>query len=365
MKTILTEALERRNVAQQEKPTSTDDAELEEILKTLKVNIKIIGCGGAGSNTINRLVEAGVSGAEMFACNTDAKHLLAIHAPKKILIGRRSTKGLGAGAIPEVGEEAAKEAEDELKAVVKGADIAFVTCGLGGGTGTGALPYIARHAKDAGALTMAVVTLPFKSEGQVRMQNAEYGLEKLARICDTVIVIPNDKLLELVPKLPLDSAFRVADEILMRSIKGITEIITRPGLVNLDFNDLKTVVTDGGIAMVGIGESEEDNRAVEAVNEAISSPLLDVDIGDAKGAMVCVTGGPDMTISEAEKVTEIIGSKINPMARIIWGCIIDPTLERKIRVLLVLTGVKSKQMMGQKAVLRPMIRGDVGIEFIK
>ncbi len=326
-----------------------DDAELEKVLESLRTNIKIVGIGGAGCNTINRMVEAGVAGAEMFAANTDAQHLLTVHAPRKILLGRRLTRGLGAGALPQIGEEAAKEVEDEIKAQLAGADIVFLTCGLGGGTGTGGISVFARLAKDLGALTIAIVTLPFSSEGLVRMENAEYGLEKIRHQVDTAIVIPNDKLLAINPRLPLNAAFKVADEVLMRSIKGITEIITKPGLVNLDFNDIKTIMKSGGVAMIGLGEASEEDRATEAINMAINSPLLDVDISEATGALVNVTGGPDMTVTDAQKVVEEVHSRINPNARIIWGAAIDPALERTIRVMLVIVGVRSKQILGPAA----------------
>ncbi|MCL4326145.1 MAG: cell division protein FtsZ [Candidatus Thermoplasmatota archaeon] len=323
-----------------------EDEELSRLLATLKTNIKVIGCGGGGSNTISRLTDAGIVGADLYAANTDAQHLLALNAPNKILLGRRSTRGLGAGALPQVGEAAAQEAEEELKASLTGADLVFITCGLGGGTGTGSVPVVAKLAKEVGALTIAVCTLPFSAEGLVRLENAEEGLEKLRKIVDTVIVIPNDKLLQLVPRLPLNAAFRIADEVLTRAIKGITEIITRPGLVNLDFNDLKTIMKDGGVALIGMGESDSENRAEEAVKEAINSPLIDVDVSDARGALINVTGGPDMTISESQKVAEIVHSSISPDARIIWGASIDESLQHEMRVMLVITGVKSKQILG-------------------
>ena len=210
------------------------DAELEEMLSKMRTNIKIIGLGGGGCNTIGRVYNEGIVGAELYACNTDAQHLLHIASPKKVLLGRRITKGLGAGALPQIGEEAAREAEEELRAIVQGADIVFVTCGLGGGTGTGSCGYVARLAKEMGALTIAVVTLPFRGEGKLRMESAEWGLERLRDAADTVITIPNDKLLDLVPRQSLNLAFKFADEVLMRSIKGLTEIITKPGLVNLE-----------------------------------------------------------------------------------------------------------------------------------
>jgi cell division protein FtsZ len=342
---------------------ASEDEELRRVLAGLKTNIKITGCGGAGCNTINRIVEEGIVGADIFALNTDAQHLLTIHAPHKVLIGRRSTRGLGAGSVPQIGSEATREAEDEIRSGLMNSDIVFITCGLGGGTGTGSAPEVARIAKELGALTMASVTQPFTAEGVVRMQNAEYGLDKLQEHTDTVIVIPNDKLLEIVPRLPLNAAFKVADEILMRSIKGITEIITKVGLVNLDFADLKTIMKGGGVAMIGIGESDDDDRAMKAVSAALDSPLLEVDIQDATGALINVSGGESMTVSEAELVAAEIHKKVNPMARIIWGAQIDPELRDTIRVMLVITGVKSKQIFGKS--LKKTGEARFGIDFIR
>ncbi|HEV2166775.1 MAG TPA: cell division protein FtsZ [Thermoplasmata archaeon] len=326
---------------------SGDDAELEAVLASLKTHIKVVGCGGGGCNTINRLSEEGLSDTEMVACNTDAQHLLAINAPKKILLGRRLTRGLGAGALPQIGEQAAMEAEDEIKKALADSDMVFITLGLGGGTGTGSAPVVAKLAKDANGgnpLTIAVCTLPFASEGMVRAENAMSGLERLRSTIDTVITIPNDRLLELVPRLPIQTAFKVADSVLARAIRGITEIITRPGLVNLDFNDLRTIMKGGGVALIGIGESESDNRAEDAVLEAIHSPLLKVDIAGATGALINVTGGPDMTVSEAQKAAEVVQKVVSPNARIIWGAAVDPTMQSTIRVMLVVTGVKSPQI---------------------
>jgi cell division protein FtsZ len=340
-------------------PPTSDDAELEAVLASLKTNIKVVGCGGGGCNTINRLSEEGLAGAEMVACNTDAQHLLAIHAPKKILLGRRLTRGLGAGAIPMVGEQAAREAEDEIKKALKDSDMVFITLGLGGGTGTGSAGVVAQLAKETNggdALTIAVCTLPFASEGLVRAENAMWGLEKLRQSIDTVITIPNDRLLELVPRLPIQTAFKVADSVLARSIRGITEIITRPGLVNLDFNDLRTIMKGGGVALIGIGESESENRAEDAVLEAINSPLLKVDIGGATGALINVTGGPDMTVSEAQKAAEVVQKAVSPTARIIWGAAVDPTMQSTIRVMLVVTGVKSPQILGSQPSSAPGAR---------
>jgi cell division protein FtsZ len=371
MSSIVKEVLARSvpEVVQHEAPTeqrvggyNAEDEELERILAGLKTNIKIVGCGGGGSNTVDRLVESGIIGAELYALNTDAQHLLTVHAPHKILLGRRSTKGLGAGALPQVGEEATREAEEEIRNALTGADIVFVTCGLGGGTGTGAAPVIASIAKELGALAIAICTSPFRAEGQVRLENAEYGLERLRAIADTVIVIPNDRLLDLVPKLSINAAFKVADEVLMRSIKGITEVVTKPGLVNLDFNDLKTIMRGGGVAMIGLGEADGDERANEAVNEAINSPLIEVDISEATGALINVTGGPDMSVAEAEAVAEMVQSRISSNARIIWGAAVDPELEGMIRVMIVITGVKSSQMYGRQEVRKG---SEIGVDLIR
>ncbi|HIJ16751.1 MAG TPA: cell division protein FtsZ [Thermoplasmata archaeon] len=363
---------------------TADDEEIAKIAEQLDVSIKIIGCGGAGSNTINRCVAASISGAQLCAINTDAKHLLAIHAPKKILIGKNITRGLGAGAIPQVGEAAAKENEREIKDFLNGANIVFVTAGMGGGTGTGSAHYTARLAKELKALTIGVVTLPFKAEGEVRMDNALDGLERLRRLCDTTIVIPNDKLLELVPKLPVDAAFKVADEILMQTIRGLTEIITKPGLVNLDYSDIMTVMNEGGVAFVGMGESDEsdpEDRIQGAIDEALNSPMLgEIDLGEAKGALIRVVGGPDMTVSEAQKAAEVVGERINKHARLIWGCSVDPSIEGEVKVLLIVTGAKSSMLMsknhgGDEAPARSAPRGqsqrsygsgdESGIDFIR
>ena len=264
--------------------------------------------------------------------------------------------------MPQVGEEAAKEAEAELRKALQGADIVFVTAGLGGGTGTGSAPYVAQLAKDMGALTIAIVTSPFKAEGAIRAENAEWGLERMRSVADTVIVIPNDKLIELVPRYSLNQAFKVADEVLMRAIKGITELITKPGLVNLDFNDLRTIMKGGGVAMIGMGEGEGDDRVEDAVNEAINSPLIDVDITGANGVLVNVTGGEDMSIGDAQKVAEMIQAKVSPNARIIWGASVDPALDNRVRVMVVITGVKSKYILGPK---ESRAAKSMNVDFIK
>lgn len=357
MKSLIDDALE---LHEQQKGLKTDlgtpdDEELAKIVEKLKVNITIVGCGGGGSNTVHRLSSSGIFGADLVAANSDAKHLLHVHSPHKVLLGRNTTRGLGAGALPEIGEKAANEAEDELKGYVKGSNIVFVTAGMGGGTGTGSAPVVARLARESGALVIGVVTLPFKAEGKVRMDNALRGVERLRASCDTTAVIPNDRLLELVPKLPLDAAFRVADEVLMESIKGLTEIVTKPGLVNLDFNDVMTIMKNGGVAMIGMGEAGtkvatgKGDRMDSAVSQALESPLLgDIDLSMARGALIRVTGGNDMTVTEAEKAAELVSAKINPNARIIWGCSVDTSMENLVRVMVVLTGVKGPSLLSSQ-----------------
>ncbi|MEM0141104.1 MAG: cell division protein FtsZ [Thermoplasmatales archaeon] len=321
---------------------SPDDEELAKIVESLKINIRIVGCGGAGTNTINRCAKSGIYGADLIAMNTDAPHLLTIQANRKLLVGKRTTGGRGAGALPQVGEEAAKENYDEIVSLIGNSEIVFITSGMGGGTGTGVAPVVAEVAKRQKSLVISIVTLPFSAEGKVRMDNAIYGIEKLRKVSDTTIVIPNDKLLEIVPRLPLDQAFKVADEILMESLKGLTEIITKPGLVNLDYSDIQTVMKEGGVAMIGIGESVGGKATVEeAVTEAITSPLIEADISTTKGALVRIVGGEDMTISQAELAVRMIQERINPMARIVWGASVDPSLKGEFKVLVVLTGVNS------------------------
>ena len=327
--------------------TMTDE-ELKDVLSDLETNITVVGCGGGGGNTINRMFEEGIHGAKLVAGNTDVQHLVEIEADTKILLGQQKTRGRGAGSLPQVGEEAALESQDEIYEAIEGSDMVFVTAGLGGGTGTGAAPVVAKAARDTGALTISIVTTPFTAEGEVRRTNAEAGLERLRDVSDTVIVVPNDRLLDAVGKLPVRQAFKVADEVLMRSVKGITELITKPGLVNLDFADVRTVMERGGVAMIGLGESDSEAKAKDSVKSALRSPLLDVDISEANSALVNVTGGPDMSIEEAEGVVEEIYDRIDPDARIIWGTSVDDDLEGEMRTMIVVTGVDSPQIYGRQ-----------------
>lgn len=358
--------------ALKQRPTSglPIDAELEQILQRQKAKIKVIGCGGAGNNTINRISEVGIAGTETVAINTDAQDLLYTNANIKILIGKDLTKGLGAGSIPQVGEDAAKENEHEIRETLKGADMVFITCGLGGGTGTGSAPVVADIAKKIGILTVAIVTVPFAMEGNRRYDNAVAGLEKLQEIVDTLIVIPNDKLLELAPDLPLHTAFKVADEILTNSVKGIAELVTKAGLVNLDFADIKTVMGKGGMSMIGMGESDTNERAIEAVHKSINNPLLDVDITGASGALINVSGGADMTLEEAKNVVEAVSEKLDQDARIIWGAQISEDLDKTIRVLLIVTGVDSPQIFAtkkssKKKGAKSKFSEELGIDFLE
>ncbi len=365
----------RRAKAKTSKPKSkkkrsqiVSDKEIEEMLQTSKARIIVIGTGGSGNNTLIRLNEVGVEGARVIAMNTDAQHLLVTPADEKVLLGRRVTRGLGAGSDPELGEAATKDSVDEIRSILEGSDLVFITCGLGGGTGTGSASVIAQVAKESGALTVGIVTLPFSVEGRRRMENALSGLKKLRREADTVIVIPNDKLLEIVPDLPINAAFKVADEILVNAVKGITEMITKPGLVNLDFADVRTILSNGGAAMIGLGESETgdpESRALEAIEDALNSPLLDIDVSEATRALVNVTGGVDMTLREAELIVEAVANKIHPNAHIIWGAIIDNDINKnKIRAMVVIAGgripyleEKYEKVEGEGE--------DIGIEYVE
>ena len=324
--------------------TSEDDLdrELIDIIKQSRAKITVVGTGGAGNNTISRLNEMGIEGARTLTVNTDAQDLFYSRADKKLLLGRQICGGLGAGGEPSVGEECAEDSEEDIREELEGSDMVFVTCGLGGGTGTGSAPVISKISKKSGALTVAVATMPFSAEGVKRRENAELGLEKLQAASDTVIVIPNDKLLEVAPNLPLNKAFMVSDEILGRAVKGITELITKQGLVSLDFADIRSIMKGSGMAMIGMGESESGDRAIESVHEALSSPLLDIDISNAKGALINISGSSDLTLQESEKIVQIVADKLDPEANIIWGAQIDESLHNVIRTTIVVSGVRSQ-----------------------
>ncbi len=346
------------------------DKELASLLKKQSAKIKVVGIGGGGGNSLSRMKEIGIKGGELIAINTDAQDLLYVNADQKILIGRELTSGLGAGSNPRIGQEAAKESATEIKKKLAGSDMIFITCGMGGGTGTGASSEVAKIAKKLGALTIGIVTLPFTIEGQKRIENAMFGLEKMEAIVDTLIIIPNDKLLELVPDLPLHTAFKIADEILTNAVKGTTELVTTSGLVNLDFADIKTVMENGGVSLIGLGESDTEKRALDAVEKAMNNPLLDVDISNSRGALVNITGGPNMSLDECKQIIEAVGNKLSPDAKLIWGAQIAPDMEKSIRVLLIVTGVKSAQISGgqvfsKKDLKHQELEEELGIDFFE
>ena len=290
-------------MARSKNSNSSQDKEIEALLNAHKTRIKVVGCGGAGNNTLTRLIESGVSGVVSIAANTDAQDLLYAQADHKVLIGKEITAGLGAGSTPEIGAKAAEENLEEIKSHLNDSDLVFVTCGLGGGTGTGSAPVVASIARELGALTIAVVTLPFSDEGVMRWENAQQGLEKLREHTDTVIVVQNEKLLEIAPDMPLNQAFKVSDEILANAVKGISELVTEKGLVNLDFADIRAVMRDGGTAMIGLGESDAEDKARSSVEMAVQNPLLDVDITGAKSALINISGGVNKSLKAAHVLT--------------------------------------------------------------
>jgi cell division protein FtsZ len=310
-------------------------------------NIKIVGCGGAGNNTIDRLMKIGIRGAKCVSVNTDRQHLDVREAHIRILIGKKLTKGLGAGGNPDVGRAAAEESREELTKILKETDLVFITCGEGGGTGTGSAPIVAEIAKLEGAIVVGVVTIPFNTEIG-RIEKAKEGLNLLRQYVDTLVVIDNNRLLEIAPNLPIIEAFSVADEVLASMVKGITETISLPSLINLDFADVKTILSTGGVAIVGVGESSgKENRVEEAINDALNLPLLDVNIDGAKGALIHVCGGNDMTLAEANSVAQKIFEKMDINdSMIIWGARVSDEFNGYLRVMLLITGIKSPQIFG-------------------
>lgn len=306
-------------------------------------NIKVIGVGGGGSNAVNRMITAGLKGVEFIAVNTDAQALYLSQAPHKIQIGGKLTKGLGAGANPEVGQKAAEENRDELAQALRGADMVFVTAGMGGGTGTGAAPIVAEIAREAGALTVGVVTKPFTFEGRKRLTQAEGGIANLKNKVDTLITIPNDRLLQVIDRhTSIVEAFRIADDVLRQGVQGISDLIAVPGLINLDFADVKTIMTETGSALMGIGVAGGENRAAEAARYAISSPLLETSIEGAKGVLLNITGGSSLGLFEVNEAAEIIAQAADPEANIIFGAVIDESMQDEVRVTVIATGFDQK-----------------------
>lgn len=333
-----------------------------------QAKIAVVGAGGGGNNTITTLFEMGIGGADTFAFNTDAKHLYISKAGKKVLIGKELTRGLGAGGYPEVGKKAAEESAREIKESLNGVDMIFLTCGLGGGTGTGSAPVIAGIAKTLNPtpIVIATVTMPFKMEG-TRTDKAEDGLKELRKVCDTVIVIENQKLLKLAGNLPLRQAFAVADQLIATMIKGITETITLPSLVNLDYADVKAIMNSGGVAAIGIGEGSSSERAKEAISKALKHPLLEVDYNGAKGALIQIIGGEDLKLEEVNQIGEEVAKQLDPDAQVIWGARISPNLGGKIQVITIVTGIKSPYILGktQERDAKFQLEDDLGIPIIR
>lgn len=314
--------------------------------------IKVVGVGGGGCNAVNRMIDEGLQGIEFITVNTDAQALILSNAPTRVRIGDKVTRGLGAGGNPEIGRKAAEESAEDLYEVLKGSDMVFVTAGLGGGTGTGAAPIVAQIAKEVGALTIGVVTRPFTFEGMRRQQSAEDGANKLKEHADTLIVIPNDRLLQIVDKrASLQDAFRAADDVLRQGIQGISELITVPGLINLDFADVRTIMSEGGAALMAVGQASGEDRARVAAEQAISSQLLDITIDGARGILFNVTGGSNLTLFEVNQAAAIIKETAHPDVNLIFGAVVDPNLGDQIRITVIATGFERTGMS-----LRPLER---------
>ena len=302
-------------------------------------NIKVVGVGGGGCNAVDRMIEEGLHGVEFIAINTDAQALMLSKAPVRVRIGDKLTRGLGSGGNPETGKKAAEESAEEMYDVLRGADMVFITGGMGGGTGTGGCSIVAQIAREVGALTIGVVTRPFTFEGSRRIQAAESGIEQLKEQADTLIVIPNDRLLQIVDKRAnLHEAFNIADDVLRQGVQGISELITVPGLINLDFADVRTIMSEGGAALMAVGNAKGDERAREAAEKAISSELLDITIDGARGILFNVTGGPDMTLFEVNQAAAIIKETAHPDVNLIFGAVIDPTFGDQLRIIVIATG---------------------------
>ena len=319
--------------------------------------IRVVGVGGGGSNAVNRMIAEGIYGVDFIAINTDGQALMQSEAPKRMRIGDKSTRGLGAGGNPNVGEKAAEESIEDLHMMLQGSDMVFVTAGMGGGTGTGAMPVVAKAARDAGALTIGVVTRPFAFEGAQRSRAAEEGIEKLKEHVDTLIVIPNDKLLEMADKrISLMDSFRMADDVLRQGIQGISELITVPGLINLDFADVKTIMSMGGAALMAVGKGKGEDRARIAAEQALSSRLLDVTIDGARGILFNVTGGNDLSLYEINQAASLIRETAHPDVNLIFGAVVDETMQDEIRITVIATGFERNTPPRQMMTSRPMER---------
>jgi len=334
-----------------------------------QANIKVIGAGGGGNNMVSWLYKKGIRGAEIIACNTDKQHLDITEADRKFLIGKDLTRGLGCGGFPEKGAESAKESIAEIKDSLKGADMVFVCAGMGGGTGTGSAPVVAQVAKDTGAIVIGTVTMPFKIE-RARVDKAEFGLQQLRQVSDTVIVIDNNRLVQIAGNLPVQQAFAVANELVATMIKGIVETIAIPSLVNLDYADVKAIMTSGGVASIGVGSSDTNNRVEESVKGALSNPLLDISYEGATGALIHISGGPDMTLEDINRVGELVTESLDDDANVIWGARVSDNLKGRLIVMTIITGVKSPWILGkmdkkQAAATRAEFGRELGIEIVR
>ncbi len=343
MESFVQDALKMAEKEQQAKRAAVGAAEDVEDFGTPK--IVVVGCGGGGNNTVNRLYNIGVAGADTIAINTDKIHLDITQADKKILIGKSITRGLGAGGFPEIGKRAAELARGTLEEVLKNANLVFVTAGMGGGTGTGVAPVVAQIAKDQGAIVIGMVTSPFRVE-RARMVKAEEGLDDLRNSADTVIVLDNNRLLDYVPNLPIDQAFSVMDQLISETVKGISETITQPSLINLDYADVRAIMKGGGLAVMLVGEAKGQDKAKEVVRAALNHPLLDVDTTGATGCLLHITGGPDMSLHEAEQIASSLTYELDSHANVIWGARVRKDYESKVRCMAIMTGIKSAQIMG-------------------
>jgi len=333
-----------------------------------QANIKVIGVGGAGNNMVGWLYQKGIKGAEIIGVNTDQQHLNMIDADRKFLLGKDVTRGLGCGGFPEKGAEAAQESLSEIKETLKGADMTFICAGMGGGTGTGGAPVVAQVAKDTGSIVIGTVTMPFKIE-RARVDKAEFGLQQLRQVSDTVIVIDNNRLVSIAGNLPIQQAFAVANELVSTMIKGIVETIAIPSLVNLDYADVKAIMTNGGVAAIGVGASDTNNRVEEAVKGALTNPLLDISYKGATGALIHIAGGPDMTLDEINTIGELVTESLDQDANVIWGARVQDDLRGKITVMTIITGVKSPWILGKADYKKPSVQTqqiseELGIELV-
>ena len=337
-------------------------------IKVGQANIKVVGAGGGGNNMVSWLYRKGIQGAEVIACNTDKQHLDISEADHKVLLGAELTRGLGCGGFPQKGAEAAKESMHDLKQVLTGADMVFICAGMGGGTGTGSAPVIAKLAKEMDAIVIGTVTMPLDIE-KARVDKAEFGLQQLRQVTDTVIVIDNNRLVQIAGNLPLKQAFAVANELVSTMIKGIVETIAVPSLVNLDYADVKAIMQGGGVSVIGIGESDTEHRVEEAVKRALSNPLLDVTYEGATGALIHITGGEDLTLDEVNRVGEIVTQALDPDSQVIWGARVSEDMNNRLRVMTIITGVNSPYVLGKVDHTRPSaelkrMSNELGIEMV-